>query len=122
MEARPQDVTVAVDRLRAALEGMNAALASGDLAQLLAAQDALLAAQIPSATLRGWTDEARAELRTALRRARASLNGCRRTNHVLLKLVDDFLTGSAVDYTRQGSLAAADGLDPRTESRVSCRV
>ena len=121
MEARPQDVTVAIERLRVALEGMSTALASGDLTRLLAAQEALLAAQIPSATLRGWTDEARAELRTALRRARASLNGCRRTNHVLLKLVDDFLTGSAADYTRQGSLAA-DGLDPRTESRVSCRV
>ncbi len=121
MQARPQEVTLAVERLRQALEGMAAALASGDLSQLLAAQEALLAAQIPSGTLRGWTDEARAELRTALRRARATLNGCRRTNHVLLKVIEDFLTGSDADYTRQGSLAA-DALQPRNESRVSCRV
>lgn len=121
MEARPQEVTLAVERLRAALEGMGQALASGDLSQLLTAQDTLLAARIPSDTLRGWTDDARAELRTALRRARASLNGCRRTNHVLLKLVDDFLTGTSADYTRQGNLAT-DPLDPRTETRLSCRV
>jgi hypothetical protein len=121
MQAWPQEVTQAVERLRLALDGMAVALASGDLSQLLAAQEALLAAQIPSATLRGWTDEARAELRTALRRARAILNGCRRTNHVLLRVVEDFLTATEADYTRRGSLAA-EALHPLNESRVSCRV
>lgn len=121
MPAPPHEVTQAAERLRLALEGMAAALASGDLSQLLVAQDALLAAQIPSDTLRGWTDEARGELRTALRRARAALNGCRRTNHVLLKVVEDLLTVTDVDYTRHGSLAA-DGLQSLNESRVSCRV
>jgi len=98
-----------------------AALDSGDLSQLLAAQETLLAARIPSGTLRGWPDEARAELRVALRRARATLNGCRRTNHILLKVVEDFLTGSDVDYTRQGGLVT-EALQPRNEARVSCRV
>lgn len=116
----PQDVTAAVDRLRIALEGMAAALASGELPVLLAAQDALLAAHIPSATLRGWTEEARSELRTALRRARASLNGCRRTNHILRKVVDDVLAGADVDYTRQGSRAPAASVTG--ETRLSCRV
>lgn len=121
MQAQPHEVTLAVHRLRTALEGTAAALESGDLTRLLAAQEALLAAAIPSTTLRGWTEEARAELRTALRRARATLNGCRRTNHVLLKVVDDLLTGRDADYTRQGSLMADPRL-PHVESRVSCRV
>lgn len=121
MEPRPQEVTVAAERLRAALDQMAAALASGELSQLLTAQESLLAARIPSDTLRGWTEESRVELRTALRKARASLNGCQRVNHVLLKLVDDFLTGTTVDYTRQGSLVSEE-LNPRSESRVSCRV
>lgn len=120
MSARPQDVAAAVDRLRLALDGMAAALASGDLPQVLAAQEALLAAQIPSATLRGWTDEARGELRTALRRARATLNGCRRANHILLKIVSDLLTGTDVDYTRRGQ--RADPAHAIAESSVSCRV
>lgn len=120
MSARPQDVTVAVERLRAALDDVATALMSGDLPQVLAAQEALLAAQIPAATLRGWTDEARAELRTALRRARATLNGCRRTNHILLTVVNDFLTGAEADYTREGALAAP--VHGMADSRVSCRV
>lgn len=120
MSARPQDVTAAVEGLRVALDDMATALASGDLAQVLAAQEALLAAQIPSATLRGWTDDARAELRTALRRARATLNGCRRTNHILLHVVNDFLTGADADYTREGALATP--LPVMADSRVSCRV
>lgn len=120
MSARPQDVAAAVDRLTLALDGMATALASGDLPQVLAAQEALLAAQIPSATLRGWTEEARAELWTALRRARATLNGCRRANHVLLKILGDLLSGSDVDYTRHGQ--RADPVHPVPESRVSCRV
>lgn len=120
MSARPQDVTAAVERLRVALDDMATALASGDLSHVLAAQEALLAAQIPSATLRGWTDDARAELRTALRRARATLNGCRRTNHILLHVVSDFLAGADADYTREGALAGP--VHVRVDSRVSCRV
>ncbi|MGE3507443.1 MAG: hypothetical protein AB7N65_00990 [Vicinamibacterales bacterium] len=121
MTARPQEVTAAVERLRLALNGMAAALGSGDLAQVLAAQEALLAAQIPSDTLRGWPDDARADLRTALRRARATLNGCRRTNHILLKVIDDFLTGPEADYTRHGALAG-DAAHPSIQARLSCRV
>lgn len=120
MSARPQDVTAAVERLRAALDDMATALASGHLAEMLRAQEALLAAQIPSATLRGWTDESRAELRTALRHARATLNGCRRTNHILLNVINDFLTGADADYTREGALAAP--VHVTADSRVSCRA
>lgn len=120
MSARPQEVTEAVERLRLALDAMASALASSDLALILAAQERLLAAQIPSATLRGWPTEARAELRTSLRRARAILNGCSRSNHILLKVVGDFLTGAEADYTRQGERAGAAPII--AESRVSCRV
>jgi len=119
-QPRPHEVSAAVERLHRALDVMAAALASGDLQQLLDAQEGLAAAQIPSETLRGWTDEARAELRTALRRARASLNGCRRTNAVLLKVIDACLTGADVDYTRTGGLPGLSGTG--LESRVSCRV
>jgi hypothetical protein len=121
MEPRPQELTVAVERLRLALDGMAAALASGELPQLLAAQEGLLAAQIPSTTLRGWSDEARADLRTSLRRARAMLNGCRRTNDVLLKVVGDLLTGAEADYTRDGHLSS-DALHVTSETKVSWRV
>lgn len=121
MQVQPQDVTLAVERFRLALDSMAAALGSGDLSQVLAAQEALLAAHIPSDTLRGWTDEARAELRVALRRARASLRGCRRLNHVLLNVVDDLLAGADAAYTRHGG-RATDGVYPVAESRVSCRV
>ena len=121
MTAGPHEVSAAVERLRAALDSMASALASGDLAQLLAAQEELSAAQIRSETLRGWPDQARAELRTALRRARASLNGCRRTNAILLKVVDACLTGAEVDYTRAGGLPQVSTV-AHTDSRVSCRV
>lgn len=119
-QPRPHEVSAAIERLRQALDAMAGALASGDLQQLLDAQEGLAAAQIPSDTLRGWTDEARADLRTALRKARASLAGCRRTNAVLLKIVDACLTGAEVDYTRTGGLPAVSGAN--FESRVSCRV
>ncbi len=121
MAPGPHEVSAAVARLRAGLESMASALAFGDLGQLLAAQEELSAAQIPSDTLRGWPEQARAELRTALRRARASLNGCRRTNAILLKIVDACLTGADVDYTRAGGLPQATGV-PNSDSRVSCRV
>ncbi len=121
MAPGPHEVSAAVGRLRAALESMASALAAGDLAQLLTAQEELSAAQIPSDTLRGWPEHARADLRTALRRARASLNGCRRTNAILLKIVDACLTGADVDYTRAGGLPQVSGV-PNTDSRVSCRV
>lgn len=121
MKPGPHEVAAAVDGLRAALDSMSSALASGNLTELLAAQERLSAAQIPSETLRGWPDQARADLRTALRRARASLNGCRRTNAILLKIVDACLTGADVDYTRAGGLPQVSTVSG-TDSGVSCRV
>ncbi len=121
MEPRPHEVSDAIERLLAALDGMAAALASGELPRLLLAQEALSGAHIPSDTLRGWTDESRAELRTALRRARSALNGVRRTNGLLLTIVDACLAGSDSDYNRAGTLSPVTGLSG-TESRVSCRV
>jgi hypothetical protein len=121
MDSRPHEVEAAIEGLRAALDGMTAALVSGELSALLAAQETMAAAQVPSATLRGWTDESRAELRVALRRARAALNSCRRTNAALLRIVDACLQVTEADYNSSGSLRPAAGL-PGAESRVSSRI
>lgn len=120
MTSRPDPVRAAVDALRVALEGMAVALASGDLSALLAAQDALSAVPLPPIGV-AWSASDRQALQASARRAMASLQGCRRTNAMLLSVVDTWLTASDADYNRTGGLAPVAAL-AGTEPRVSCRV
>lgn len=121
MTSRPDPVSAAVDALRVALEGMAAALASGDLSRLLAAQDALSAVPLPPLGGQSRSASDRQALHAAARRAMASLQGCRRTNAMLLSVVDTWLTASDADYNRTGGLAPVAAL-AGAEPRVSCRV
>jgi hypothetical protein len=121
VQTGPPDASAGVERLCAALECMASALASGDLGRLLAAQEQLAAARLSSDTLRSWPEQARTNRRAALRRVRAGLNGCQRTNAILLKIVDACLTGADVDYTRAGDLPQLSAVWAG-EGRVSCRV
>lgn len=116
------DPRLALTELQAALDNMRAALTSGDLMHLLAAQERCAGAGIPR-TVSDSSVEYRRALRASLERARATLALCHATNSALLGIVEQCRTESEGprDYTRAGG-AATLPIVPEREGTLSCRA